>query len=358
MQEVIPDLWENRVFEIRSACATMGKRHFREQTVLYFLIALSMLILCLLLGSLYAFLRGSTRRDRTDLFRSSSVAPSGRFAYKEQLQAGIDWFESQPTQELHIKSLDGLTLAAELMEAENPVGLVVAVHGFRSWPSREFGLIARHLCEQGYTVLYPYMRAHRKSEGKYITFGVKERYDIAAWAQILSDLHPDLPLFLYGQSMGGATVIMAAGLPLPPNTRGVIADSAYFSPADVVGTALKRAYKMPVSPIIDLMSIWAVLLAGYSYTGVSCESALNATSLPFLFIHGTNDQLVPYEMGRKNYEICHTEKELFTIPGAAHCAGFYWAREEYLSKLDAFLKKYLVRPCIMNGNTVECSEQF
>ena len=256
------------------------------------------------------------------------------------MQKGVDWFEEHPKTELHITSYDGLSLAAELIEANDPIGLIVAAHGFRSWPSREFALIAKHLYEQGYTVLYPYMRAHRKSEGKYITFGVKERYDIAAWAKLLSERRPDLPLFLYGQSMGGASVIMASGLDLPQETRGVIADSAFHSPRDVIATALVNAYKVPVFPMLPAMDMWARIIAGYSLTATTCKEALDKTSLPFLFIHGTKDELVPYDMGIQNYKLCHTQKEMLTVEGAAHCASYYADPARYISYLDGFLKKY------------------
>ena len=308
--------------------------------MIYFLIALILLILFVLAASLYAFERGSTRRDRTELFRASTVVPSGRYRYRDRMLPGVEWYESQPKTKLNITSRDGLSLAADLIEAEDPIGLIVAVHGFRSWPAREFALVARHLYEQGYTVLYPYMRAHRSSEGKYITFGVKERYDIAAWARLLSDRRPDLPLFLYGQSMGGATVIMASGLELPKNTRGIIADSAYHSPKDVISTALVNAYKVPVFPMLPAMDLWARIIAGYSLIATTCKEALDRTSLPFLFIHGTEDELVPYEMGVQNYKDCHTEKEMLTVEGAPHCASCYADTDRYISYLDGFLKKY------------------
>ena len=308
--------------------------------MLYILIPLFLFLVLLLCASLYAFLRGSTRRDRTELFRASTVAPSGRYKYRDRVQLGVDWYESQPKVELSITSRDGLQLAADLIKAEAPIGLVVAAHGFRSWPAREFALVAKHLYEQGYTVLYPYMRAHRKSDGKYITFGVKERYDIAAWAKLLAETHPDLPLFLYGQSMGGASVIMASGLELPENTRGVIADSAFYSPKDVIGTALVQSYKVPTFPMLPAMDLWARIIAGYSLTATTCKEALDKTDLPFLFIHGTEDDLVPYEMGLQNYEHCHTEKQMLTVEGAAHCCSYYVDPVRYISYVDAFLKKY------------------
>lgn len=308
--------------------------------MLYILIPLFLFLVLLLCASLYAFLRGGTRRDRTELFRASTVAPSGRYKYRDRVQLGVDWYESQPKVELSITSRDGLQLAADLIKAEAPIGLVVAAHGFRSWPAREFALVAKHLYEQGYTVLYPYMRAHRKSDGKYITFGVKERYDIAAWAKLLAETHPDLPLFLYGQSMGGASVIMASGLELPENTRGVIADSAFYSPKDVIGTALVQSYKVPTFPMLPAMDLWARIIAGYSLTATTRKEALDKTDLPFLFIHGTEDDLVPYEMGLQNYEHCHTEKQMLTVEGAAHCCSYYVDPVRYISYVDAFLKKY------------------
>ena len=311
--------------------------------MLYVLIPLILLLVLVLLASLYAFLRGGTRRDRTELFKHTSVVPSGRYKFRDRVREGADWYESQPKTELTIASQDNLKLTADLIEAEHPVGLVVAVHGFRSWPAREFALVAKHLYEKGYTVLYPYMRAHRKSEGKYITFGVKERYDIAAWAKILGDRYPDLPLFLYGQSMGGATVIMASGLDLPENTRGIIADSAYHSPKDVIETALVHSYKVPTFPMLPAMNLWGMILAGFSLTTTTCKEALDKTNLPFLFIHGTEDDLVPYKMGLQNYEQCHTEKQMLTVEGAAHCASYYVDPFRYISYLDGFLKKY--GPC-------------
>jgi fermentation-respiration switch protein FrsA (DUF1100 family) len=308
--------------------------------MVYVLIPLILLILFILAASLYAFLRGSTRRDRTELFKASTVVPSGRYKYRDRMQQGVDWFENQPKSELHITSQDGLSLAAELIEADDPIGLIVAVHGFRSWPAREFARIAKHLYEKGYTVLYPYMRAHRKSEGKYITFGVKERYDIAAWAKLLSERHPELPLFLYGQSMGGATVIMATGLELPKQTRGVIADSAFHSPRDVIATALTNSYKVPVFPMLPAMDLWARIIAGYSLTSTTCKDALDKTDLPFLFIHGKKDELVPYEMGYQNFVECHSEKEMLAVDNAAHCASCYAEPALYISYLDGFLSKH------------------
>ena len=53
-----------------------------------------------------------------------------------------------------------------------------------------------------------------------------------------------IPIYLEGVSMGAATVLMAAGLPeLPANVRGVIADSPYSSPEEIIRKVLPEVQK-------------------------------------------------------------------------------------------------------------------
>ena len=68
------------------------------------------------------------------------------------------------------------------------------------------------------------------SGGKYITFGMTERYDVLTWIDWLNrETDGNLPIFLDGISLGGATVLMALELNLPDNVAGVIDDCGYTS---------------------------------------------------------------------------------------------------------------------------------
>lgn len=79
------------------------------------------------------------------------------------------------------------------------------------------------------------MRAHGSSEGKCLTFGVKERYDCLAWINCaIERFGRDTKIFLYGISMGAATVLMAGGLDLPDNVVGIVADCGYTSPTAII----------------------------------------------------------------------------------------------------------------------------
>lgn len=58
---------------------------------------------------------------------------------------------------------------------------------------------------------------------------------------------------------------------------------------------------------------WAYPCAAPAY-----RAAAAANPLPKLFIHGTEDDLVPYEMGRRNFEAAAGEKHFLSVPGAGH----------------------------------------
>ena len=72
----------------------------------------------------------------------------------------------------------------------------------------------------GHNLLLIDERAHGRSEGRTITFGIQERWDVESWARFAVErFGADVQIILYGVSMGAATVLMAAGLDLPENVK-------------------------------------------------------------------------------------------------------------------------------------------
>ena len=132
-----------------------------------------------------------------------------------------EFIRSHTTERPTITSFDGLKLQALYLPAQGEAkGTIVAFHGYRSLAPIDFALEVEFFHTLGYDVLLPYQRSHGLSQGKYITYGVKERFDCRDWAWYAARRWGDRPLFLMGISMGCATVVMASGLELPPSTRG------------------------------------------------------------------------------------------------------------------------------------------
>ena len=130
------------------------------------------------------------------------------YVLKEQ-----EWLKEHQEQELkEIRSKDGLTLRAAYIPRENAKGTIICMHGYHSTNDIEFVPEVRFLWNLGYSILLPWQRSHGKSEGRYITYGVKERHDLKRWI-LYTNRHlaaKNKDIFLCGISMGCATTLMAA----------------------------------------------------------------------------------------------------------------------------------------------------
>ena len=136
--------------------------------------------------------------------------------YREQMLRNIDRLLETPYERVTVRSHDGLKLAGKYYEGAPGAPLMLFFHGYRSTAERD-GSGGFQLCrEKGWHILMVDQRAHGESEGGTITFGVRERYDCQTWARYAAKrMGPETPVFLWGVSMGAATVLMASDLSLP-----------------------------------------------------------------------------------------------------------------------------------------------
>jgi fermentation-respiration switch protein FrsA (DUF1100 family) len=61
-------------------------------------------------------------------------------------------------------------------------------------------------------------------------------------------------------------------------------------------------------------------------------------SCPVLAIHGERDSLIPVQFGRALYEAARQPKEWWAVPGADHNDVPLVGGEEYLRKIEEFLR--------------------
>lgn len=275
------------------------------------------------------------------------------------------WLKEQPLEKISITSNDGLNLVAFTLPAETAVGTVVLVHGYHSEPFREYAVLARMYHNLGYNIVMPYQRTHGESEGKYITFGIKERFDILEWVKKANSMYgSDKPLFIHGISMGCATSVMTLGLDLPTNVKGVIADCGFTSPHEIIWKVLKKDMKIPTAPLIlRLGGFMTERLAGFNMYEYSTTEALSVNlardeQIPVLFIHGDADEFVPIEMSERNFTQClasltvdasgktsivanpQAEKySFFKVKDAPHAIENLIDETGYQEKVKEFLKK-------------------
>lgn len=282
----------------------------------------------------YAFARNKQNQDLADI-HYKPLEP-----YREEIDTSIKWFMDQNPEEVSITSDDGLKLNGWYLEHPNPKGLLILVHGYRGSWSTEFSCVYPYYYSLGFSMLTYWQRGHGTSEGDYITFGLKERYDCLRWIEYAnSRMAGKLPVILDGISMGGATVTMAAGLELPENVCGVIADSGYCCPWDQIAHVIKSAH-VPVRPTMDLINAIFRKKTGCDLRECNTLDFMPETKLPFLFLHGGDDHYVPYQCSQANYLACGAkDKTLLIVPGAIHGMGYLTDREECQRQLEAFLNR-------------------
>ncbi len=294
---------------------------------LWLLLCLAALLLLMVLAVFcVAFLRRpGQRKQQLDLsYIPEDCAPA--------VQAGVDWLLQQPLEEVRITSYDGLALSASFLAAETPrpKGILLMFHGWRSNRYTDFGCVYRLFHDQGYHLLTVCQRAQGESQGAFMTFGEKESRDCQSWAKYAALRFPELDIFLHGISMGGATVLIAAGLELPERVRAVVADSGFTSAWDQIRHMLKARH-LPTRPFLDLEDLFCRAVGGFGLRRTPAPEALSRTKLPVLFIHGLADTFVPPEMSRTNYAACNSPKELVLVENAGHGLS-YWVEPERVTQ--------------------------
>lgn len=295
-------------------------------------------------GALTLFNRVIPRQDtlRVDL---NEMADMNKWEeYKKFITPNREWLTSQELEHVTLLSHDGLRLHADYFPAEEPTDkLVICNHGYTGCGIRDCSSIAVFFHKLGYDCLLVDHRAHGKSEGDYIGFGILDRYDCRSWINYIDNrFEKKKQIILYGVSMGATTVLMAAGIPgLSGSVRAVIADCAFTSPYDVFSHILKRDYHLPAFPVMNINDAICRKKAGYGFQDYSTLDAVRCTNLPILFIHGTEDDFVPTWMTRENFAWCRSEKEILLVEHAAHGASYYENPTLYEETVKAFIAKYV-----------------
>lgn len=171
--------------------------------------------------------------------------------------------------------------------------------------------------------------------------GWHDRLDIVSWIGKILEKDETAEIVLYGISMGGATVMMTAGEPLPPNVKCIVEDCGYSSVEDIFTYQLKSIFNLPKFPVIYAASLVTQIRAGYSFGEASALKQLAKCQTPIFFIHGDDDKFVPYSMLDIVYNSANCEKEKFVVKGAGHGMASRVAGKEYWDRVFAFVDKHL-----------------
>lgn len=140
--------------------------------------------------------------------------------------------------------------------------------------------------------------------------------------QYIRDLDPQLPLVVYGQSLGGVVAI-----------RSVIEMKGKVEPHLLVVDSSFLSYRKAAQKVMA-KSIWTWPLQPISFLIFSDEWAAkdriqDLTNTPLVVIHSRQDELVPFELGEEIYRSAQTKKQFWIKERGSHISTFSGADGEY-----------------------------
>lgn len=145
---------------------------------------------------------------------------------------------------------------------------------------------------------------------------------LTAWNWLVQTKNvPPSSIILFGRSLGGAVTARLAADVLDQGERpaGLVLESTFTSIPEM------GAYIYPWLPVR--------YLARYQYDSTE---ALKGRDLPILFGHSPEDEIVPYELGRRLYTSYSGPKTFMEMRGA-HNSGYLFMDDAYIKELEAFI---------------------
>lgn len=306
-----------------------------------FAIILLILLLIVLAISYYAYRIAFFSPKRIE--GENYHLPQGE-QYEKQLDSIKRWIgemQTLPFEKVYVTSLDGKRLYGRYYHTKDQAPLQIMFHGYKSSAYLDFCGGIKFAIKSNHNVLVVDQRSHGNSEGSIITFGIKERHDCLCWIQYINQrFGSNTPIILSGLSMGAATVLMASNFDLPKNVVGIVADCPYSSPKEII-QKVGKDMNYPPKLMYPFVKLGAYIFGHFNLEECDALTAVKASKLPILLIHGDDDRFVPCEMSRALKEACPQKITLEIVPGAGHGLCYLVGPKQYEEALGQFFAMIL-----------------
>ena len=216
---------------------------------------------------------------------------------------------------------DKVNLTAWWLQPSKPNGsCVVVLHGIADSRVSTVGFAPMFLSE-GYAVLLPDSRAHGASEGRFVTYGLLEKYDVIGWANWMRRAGCR-NLYGLGESLGASVLIQAAEV--QPVFAAIVAECPYADLRETAEYRIRQMLRMPgfaavpaARIVVSAGTLYAKWVHGLNFEEVSPIRSIAHASSPILLIHGLNDLRTPPSNSEKLAR-ANPQNSLWLVPNALH----------------------------------------
>lgn len=225
-------------------------------------------------------------------------------------------------QDVQFLAADDTLLTGWWIPANRPRGTILFCHG-NAGNIGTLAYLAPEFFKRGFNLLLWDYRGFGQSAGRPSEKGfymdARAAYDAAF--QAAKAIGKDLPIILYGQSLGGA---VAVHLATERPADGLIIEASFASAADIAA----RWY--PSIPFYKLLSV--------SFDSATLSATLDG--LPKLIGHSPHDEVIPFQSGRILHGSAAAPATFVLMEGGHNDHSWFHPGEAGNKELEAFLASY------------------
>jgi uncharacterized protein len=232
---------------------------------------------------------------------------------------------------------NGEQLEAWYVPQPQPRGIVLHFVGYGG--VKEGALTpAAYFYQFGYSSLLVDMRGVGGSSRSDQTLGIREAEDVTAAFHYARATWSDLPIVLYGISMGGAAILRAVAMAnvLP---EAIIIEAVFD---DLLTTTRHRfgALRLPGSPAAELLLFWGGVQLGVNPFEHRPVAYAHQVAVPVLLLYGEHDPWIMPAERQALADAFPIEAELITFAGQGHGGPYVYANPElWTSSVRTFLDR-------------------
>lgn len=235
-----------------------------------------------------------------------------------------------------------LTLHGWWVPAPDASGTVVVCSGQRGSMDADLHTFGPVLYATGFNTLFFDWRAHGRSDGEHVTFGVYEKEDLLGALDYLAEARGVARAGLLGLSMGAGVALIVAAL--TDRVGAVVCDSL---PVHIQNTLAGHLTARGVPRLLaDAGARLVLVVASFRIKGNLFHTdawrwAAHIGNTPVLLIHGDRDPLVSVDEIEQVYDRLPGPKVLWRVPAAAHREAYTKRPDEYVRRVVDWFAQHL-----------------
>ncbi|WP_299765969.1 alpha/beta fold hydrolase [uncultured Dokdonia sp.] len=223
-------------------------------------------------------------------------------------------------------------------EKTSPKSIMLLLHGIGGGKEHFYNL-AKSLAEQHIASVVYDARGHGESDGQYISYGFYEKYDVSVIVNEVKQRYPNIPIGIWGNSMGGAVALQA--LSIEPRLDFGVIESTFTDLNTIVYDYQKRySFGLGLKPICEHALKRAGEIGKFDPMQVRPIDAVKKIDQSIFLAHGTDDPNINFNYGQALFEnLKSTDKTFYPVEGANHYNLFDIGGKPYINAIMKFIER-------------------